>query len=1644
MDVPGVVEIQDTASANKVDDKSLRGEYTWVIENWSQIKEPKKYSENFEIGTHLWRLLVCPQGMNSPGQLSIYLDSPEAAFAPANLNPTASFKLSILNQKTPGQGDFSKESSHKWSQNETDWGFTQYMLLGELLDPERGFIVNDTVKIKVEITVQRDERYYYDSRKETGHVGLKNQGATCYMNSLLQYLYHLPYFRKVAASCSSRSSNSRDCCLPHATNENDEPSTSLPLALQSLFYKLQYSRTAVSTKDLTKSFGWSTMDAFMQHDVQELNRVLCEKLEEKMKGHTLNFIECVGVDYKSSRRESFMDLQLDVKGCPNIYDSFDRYTQVEMMDGENQYKAEGYGLQDARKGVLFDQLPPVLQLQLKRFEYDFARDTMVKINDRYEFFDELDLDREDGKYLSPQADRSVRNLYKLHSVLVHSGGVHGGHYYAYIRPDGKTWLKFDDTAVTIEDGGKALEEQFGGEDEPGGSPIGRVQVRGGEDAGEGPVQEGDQQQQQQQASAPLAPKQRLKFTKFSNAYMLVYVRLSDWQRYMSTVTKDGIAPYLLERLEAEQREKERRQKEKQEAHLYCHVRIATDADIAQQVGSSQWFDLVDYDQLPPSRTFRVRKLTRFSDFKQQVRVVRGHAGGSSSSRDQLGRQTGGARGARKGQAVAAELGVPLDSQRYWVWQQRANKTYRPTSRLKPDEEGAMIVDLREHRETGHTTAKHALMDLRLYLEIPWPAESPVQNPSRHEINLFFKYYDPQAESLKYVGHRYVPKSLKVSQIFPLMAQLAGLPPDTPLQAYEEVKWEPTVMICAIDPQATLHQQAQLESGDIICFQKAVPDLPPGHPAAAAADSSGLIKAASDGMELDEGAAEQQQQQQASQQAAQQQQDLQQQVQQQQQLAEGVQQHPHAELVKCRYPRVPEFLSYIRNRRLVTFRRLEEPKEPGLQLELLREDSYDTVAAALASKLGVADPAQLRLTQHNAYSNMPQRTPMKYRGVAALHQMLQHAGHLTDTLYYEALDMPLPQLEQLKSLRVHFHNDRTEFVGEHVVRLPRDSSVGDVLRDLGSRLGADYAGRQLRLLEVYHSKIYKVNEPEEEIVNMNENYWLIRAEPVAADEAPPLPPGHRLIHVYHISSPKPDPAAAAAANNNGAALPDGSAAAALATPANSGGGGFVGGSGAAGSVATFGDPFLLRIAPDETLGQVKARIQQKLGIATADFESWRAAFVSIRAAPEFLDDDEVLASRFAAADSQHAVAESNYLGLQHEDKGVRRPAATANRYNYERPVKIYNDSRQLQLGRGSVSGIAGGSGVSALAVAAAVLGVCQGAGSAAEAQPTISSISQLPAAAAASEPQVTAQSGPAYDAFKSITADALSSLLHKGKKEELPVALPAPAQPVATIVVPPQQVAAVPTTTSGISLKTDTPVTVASPINVTTPVKQKNVQLDMGNIGGGGEDFLNTLINLGNLGANSAAAGGAIAGAVAGFLNTFLPDCPPPIDDAPPIPGCQLIEGLDGLISGAAGGQPLSSTVVNVNSPNAVGAEVTASRPAAAAAGGSSPAAAAAARPTPPGDRPRPAPGPSGDDRAAPTTNKTPPGPTKDKEPPAPSSDKKPPGPTKDKEPPAPSSDKKPPGPTNDKKPPASVSGPSKPEGKLPSPMQVFQGIMGWP
>lgn len=55
-------------------------------------------------------------------------------------------------------------------------------------------------------------------------------------------------------------------------------------------------------------------------------------------------------------------------------------------------------------------------------------------------------------------------MYELYSVMIHTGGAFGGHYFAYIRSfeDGK-WYNFNDSQVNeILDPVSTINETFGG------------------------------------------------------------------------------------------------------------------------------------------------------------------------------------------------------------------------------------------------------------------------------------------------------------------------------------------------------------------------------------------------------------------------------------------------------------------------------------------------------------------------------------------------------------------------------------------------------------------------------------------------------------------------------------------------------------------------------------------------------------------------------------------------------------------------------------------------------------------------------------------------------------------------------------------------------------------------------------------------------------------------------------------------------------------------------------------------------------------------------------------------------------------------------------------------------------------------------
>jgi ubiquitin carboxyl-terminal hydrolase 7 len=131
-------------------------------------------------------------------------------------------------------------------------------------------------------------------------------------------------------------------------------------------------------------------------------------------------IECVNYKYKSIKEETFTDLQLNVKGCNDIYESFNTYIENELLDGENKYEVEGHGKETAIKSTSFKTLPIVLILQLKRFEYKTHPE---KINAHYKYYESIDL----SKYISnvnANNKQQQQHKYQLLSVLVHKGNVY--------------------------------------------------------------------------------------------------------------------------------------------------------------------------------------------------------------------------------------------------------------------------------------------------------------------------------------------------------------------------------------------------------------------------------------------------------------------------------------------------------------------------------------------------------------------------------------------------------------------------------------------------------------------------------------------------------------------------------------------------------------------------------------------------------------------------------------------------------------------------------------------------------------------------------------------------------------------------------------------------------------------------------------------------------------------------------------------------------------------------------------------------------------------------------------------------------------------------------------------------------------------
>ncbi|MCL7043525.1 hypothetical protein MKW94_029516 [Papaver nudicaule] len=133
--------------------------FTWRIENVSTIDEENHLSPIFTMGLHKWRLLAFRRGSNVDGYLSLYVvavectDSRHVKFSLALVDQTNNQKA---NRKDTGDRVF------RFTEDENDWGFDDFIELEELKDPRKGYIVNDACIVEVELCLSSAQ----ESREE--------------------------------------------------------------------------------------------------------------------------------------------------------------------------------------------------------------------------------------------------------------------------------------------------------------------------------------------------------------------------------------------------------------------------------------------------------------------------------------------------------------------------------------------------------------------------------------------------------------------------------------------------------------------------------------------------------------------------------------------------------------------------------------------------------------------------------------------------------------------------------------------------------------------------------------------------------------------------------------------------------------------------------------------------------------------------------------------------------------------------------------------------------------------------------------------------------------------------------------------------------------------------------------------------------------------------------------------------------------------------------------------------------------------------------------------------------------------------------------------------------------------------------------
>ena len=298
--------------------------------------------------------------------------------------------------------------------------------------------------------------------------GIKNLGATCYLNVLIQMLHQnllvrdaifnmqlekgnksvtpamKPLNSSVGASIADR--------VSIADNDGNSHMTMVVGALQEAFGHLGSSLKG--EYDLSLFVDLLELDKSEQQDPQEFSKLFFAKLEEStlplrdpklpdikqlISGKETYSTTCTACGVVSSQSNEFHEIGLNIEGHANLQLALDGYQALEMLEGENQFSCSACMKKtDATRCVKIAETPCLLLFKLMRYYYDRKTSEKKKSQTSLEYPPELVLNGE---------------TFELVAVLYHKGNsAYGGHYVTELLEwedrEVCNWWMFDDGIVT--------------------------------------------------------------------------------------------------------------------------------------------------------------------------------------------------------------------------------------------------------------------------------------------------------------------------------------------------------------------------------------------------------------------------------------------------------------------------------------------------------------------------------------------------------------------------------------------------------------------------------------------------------------------------------------------------------------------------------------------------------------------------------------------------------------------------------------------------------------------------------------------------------------------------------------------------------------------------------------------------------------------------------------------------------------------------------------------------------------------------------------------------------------------------------------------------------------------------------------------